>query len=162
MDPLPGDAILYNANGKSGWSARLVAAGELLAGMGDGLEEYSHAAVLSDKPGYQYEATFPLTGHYKIDTSRTYEIWRLGNPTTAERIKVLDWCRSKCGKLYNLIGVLSFGYLRLPDTYYCSQFLGLAYAQIGLKIGDRIMSPSSIPDYPGAVMIGRYSPGGPA
>ena len=99
MTPQPGDAILYPASGKSAWSSRIVAAGEILAGFGDGIEQYSHAAVLSDKTGRQWEATFPFIGEYDIDTRRVYEIWRLGDLTTLERLKILDWCRSKKGHL---------------------------------------------------------------
>lgn len=158
MHPKPGDVILYPANGKSALSSRLVVAGEIIAGLGGGLEQYSHAAVLSQTPGKQYEATFPFTGHYPIDTSRTYEVWRLGDPSDAQRRRILDWCRSKRGKLYNLLGVLTCGKLQLPDTYYCSQFACLAYAAAGIVAGDAIMSPDSIPQFKGAEMILRVEP----
>lgn len=51
MQPLPGDIILYPASGASSLTSRLVVAGEVLAGFGSGLEQYSHAAILSSKPG---------------------------------------------------------------------------------------------------------------
>ncbi len=50
--------------------------------------------------------------------------------------------------------------MRLPGSYYCSQFACLAYAAAGLHPGDLIMSPDSIPQYPGARMIDRYEPRG--
>jgi hypothetical protein len=158
MKPEPGDVILYTAGGSSAWSSRLVAAGEILAGLGKGMKQYSHAAILS-VDGYQFEATFPLTGHYQIDTKRPYEVWRIGNPTTAQRGKVLEWCRSHEHRLYNLIGVLTCGKLKLTDTYYCSEFACLAYRHAGLYPGDRIMSPDSIADYKHAKMIARHEPG---
>lgn len=157
-DPVAGDIILYPAGPKSAWSSRLVVAGEIMAGFGEGLEAYSHAAILSNTPGYQYEATFPFTVRSKIDTSRIYEIWRVGSPSMLERSLILKWCKDHVGKLYNLIGVLTFNMIRLPDTYYCSQFACMAYAAAGLHPGDKIMSPDSIPEYPHARMIYRFTP----
>lgn len=157
-DPVAGDFILYPAGPKSAWSSRLVVAGEIMAGLGGGLEMYSHAAILSNTPGYQFEATFPFTVRSKIDTSRPYEIWRVGSPTMLQRSLILKWCKDHVGKLYNIIGVLTFGLIELPDTYYCSQFGCLAYAAAGLHPGDAIMSPDSIPQYSGARMICRYTP----
>ncbi len=156
--PIAGDIVLYPAGPKSEFSSRLVIAGEIMAGLGAGLEMYSHAAILANSPGYQFEAKFPFTGWFKIDTSRSYEIWRIGNPTLNQRAQIINWCKSRLGKLYNIVGVLTFGLIELPDTYYCSQFACLAYASAGLHPGDKIMSPDSIPQYPGARMIYRYVP----
>lgn len=156
MTPQPGDVILYPANGKSAWSSRLVAAGEILAGLGGGLEQYSHAAIF-DVDGYQYEATFPTTRRSLIDTSRTYEVWNIGEPTHEQRRKILAWCMRHEGRFYNLIGVLTFGLIRLPDTYYCSQFACFAYAHAGIIAGDSIMSPDSIPQFKGAKMVARVA-----
>jgi hypothetical protein len=156
--PLPGDAILYPAGPRSELTARIVAAGEELAGMGKGFEGYSHAAIMAQEQGWQWEAKFPLTGRYLIDTSRVYEVWRLGNPTPDQRLKALKWCRQNKNRLYDLLGVLTFGRLRMPGTFYCSEFACMAYAAAGLHPGDKIMSPNSLPEYPGAQMIYRYKP----
>ena len=152
-EPLPGDVILYPAGPKSALSSRLIVAGEIIAGLGDGMKQYSHAAVLSSTTGYQYEAKFPFTGRFPIDTSRPYEIWRLGDLTGEERTKILRWCRAHEGHLYNLIGVLTLGKINLPGTYYCSQFACLAYNAAGKHPGDLILSPDSLPQYPNAKMV---------
>ncbi len=159
----PGDVILYPANGKSALSSRLVAAGEILAGFGGGLEQYSHAAILAATPGFQFEATFPRTCFSPVDISRPYEIWNVGDPSPAQRNRILRWCKENVGRWYNLIGVLTADFIRLPGTYYCSQFAGTAYAAAGLAVGDAIMTPDSIPDTPGSELVWRYIPkGGPA
>lgn len=147
MSPKPGDVVLYPVSGKSSLSSRIIAAGELLAGFGNGMEQYSHASIL-DVDGWQFEAYFPRTRYSKIDQNRRYEIWRLGNPTDSERTRILGWCKAHVGDLYNLTGVLTANLIRIPGTYYCSQFAGLAYAAIGKKIGDKIISPDSVADYP--------------
>lgn len=154
--PQAGDIVLYSANGNSALSSRLVAAGEILAGFGRGLEQYSHAAILSDDPQRHYEATFPRTVYSMIDTSREYEIWRIGDPSPAQRRRIIAWCRENIGRWYNLIGVLTADRIRLPGTYYCSQFAGYAYAAAHIKVGDSIMSPDSIPDTPGAKLVWRH------
>lgn len=156
--PLPGDVILYPANGRSALSSRLVAAGEILAGFGKGLKQYSHAAIVAESIGYQYEATFPRTCYSMIDVARGYEVWRVGEPTKEQRQRILIWCREHVGDFYNLTGVLTAGLIRLPNTYYCSQFAGLSWRAAGYKIGDKIMSPDSIPDTPRAHCVARYAP----
>ena len=155
---IPGDIILYPAGPGSSWSSRLVVAGEIMAGLGEGMVAYSHATIISEVPGYQYEATFPLTGLYPIDTSRQYEVWQLQGLTDEERKQILAWCRGHLGHLYNLIGVITFGRIELPGTYYCSQFDCLAYECAGRHPGDLIMSPDSIPQYPGMVKVATYTP----
>jgi len=157
-EPRYGDVILYPAGPQSELTARVVAAGEALAGIGAGFEGYSHAAILSYTPGYQWEAKFPLTGIYPIDTSRVYEVWRLGEPTDEQRARILRWCLDHNGRLYDLLGVVTVGRLRCPGTYYCSEYACLAYAAAGLHPGDKIMSPNSLPEYPGARLIDRYVP----
>lgn len=159
IEPQAGDFILYPCDPRSAFSSRFVGAGELLVGLGGHAKQmYSHAAIFSYTPGYQYEATFPFTGHFKIDKSRVYEVWRIGSPTAQQRSKIIEWCEEHVGDLYNLIGVLTCGLIELPGTYYCSQFGCLAYAAAGLHPGDLIMSPNSIPEYPGARMIYRFTP----
>ncbi len=159
IDAQPGDFILYPCDPRSAFSSRFVGAGELLVGLGGrGKQMYSHAAILSFTSGWQYEAKFPFTGRFKIDTSRVYEVWRIGDPTEKQRLQIVRWCRQHEGDCYNLIGVLTAGLIELPGTYYCSQFACLAYVSAGLHPGDLIMSPNSIPQYPGARMIHRYVP----
>lgn len=158
LSPLPGDVIQYVVDPHSAWSSKAVAMGEMWAGCGHGFEFYSHSTILSDQPGMQWEAKFPRTGHFPIDVTRTYEIWRVGNLDQHDRNNVLRWCKAHEGHLYNLTGVLTLGWIELPGTYYCSQFVGLAYKEVGLTIGDDIMSPDSLPDFPGARMITRYEP----
>ena len=158
MQVLPGDVILYPAGPKSALSSRLVVAGEIVAGLGNGMRQYSHAAIVAYTPGWQFEAVFPFTCRSKIDTSRPYEIWRLGELTHEERIQVLRWCQEHVGHPYNLIGVLTAGYVNLPGTYYCSQFACLAYESVGRHPGDKIKSPDSIPEYPKAMMIDKGGP----
>ena len=156
----PGDVILYSANATSkSIISRAVVAGEILAGIG-GKGLYSHAAVVATTPGYQYEAKFPFTGRFKIDTSRPYEVWRLGPLTEGERLGIVRWCQDHRGYPYDLPGLLTFGLLKLPGFFYCSRFACLAYASVGRHPGDLIMSPDSIPLYPGARMIGKFSPKG--
>lgn len=156
MFPLPGDVVLYPED--SELSSHLVAFGERIMGLGREGAEYTHAAVLSGMPGYQYEAKFPFTGQFKIDTSRSYEVWRLGNPTELQRTQVLHWCDTHVGDFYNLTGVLTCGLVEIPGTYYCSQFVCLAYAAAGMHPGDLVMDPDSIPQYPGAQMLLSYDP----
>jgi hypothetical protein len=160
--PRPADVILYPVSPRSGWTSRFVAAAELMVGAGRGLVGYSHAAIL-EEGGYQYEAKWPKTGCYHIDRSRPYEVWRIGSPTEDQRHRILAWCRTHEGEWYNMIGLLSGGFLGLPRTAVCSQFAGLAYAAAGIRIGkegQRLLSPNAIADHPHARCIYRYTPGG--
>lgn len=159
MTALPGDIIVYPADAQSkSFASRAVVAGEIMAGLGNGLRQYSHAAVVARYDGWQHEAKFPFTGYFPIDKSRPYEVWQLADLTDSERSRILSWCWDHDGDAYNLIGVLTFGRINLPGTYYCSQYACLAYASVGRHPGDRIMSPDSITQYPGMKMVYRYDP----
>lgn len=158
LKPLPADWILYPGYGKSALSSRLVVAMEVIIGVGKGLEQYSHAAGVAEVEGWQYEAKVPRTGCFPIDTQRIYEIWRVGNPTFEQRLEILKWLKDHEGCWYNFTGLLTADRIRLPNTFYCSQYMGLAYKHVGIKAGDAILTPDSIPDTPGAVMIKRVIP----
>lgn len=160
-NPRPGDIILYPVTPRSALSSRIVAAGEMLLGMGKSEELYSHAALVSYSPGLQYEAKWPIVGQYEIDKTRIYEVWRLPDVTDDQRVIILREAKAKCGDLYNMIGLLSAGRLWLPHTEVCSQLVGSCYAKAGIEIGKegaRLLSPDAIADYPGAEMIYRFIP----
>lgn len=161
--PTPGDLILYPVSGRSAMTSRLVAAGELLLGAGRGLEQYSHVAVASESVGRQWEWKWPRAGEFRIDKSRPYEVWRLGNPSEKQRQKILYYCELARGEWYNMLGLLTFGLVGLPRTAVCSQGAARAYAFAGIKInaeGKPLVSPNAVADYPGARMLYRYEPGG--
>lgn len=162
--PRPGDLILYPFVDGGAFSSEAVAVGETLAGLGKGLERYSHAAIVADKEGYQYEAVFPKSGINPIDNTRVVEFWDIGQPNEAQRRCRLGWCRAHVGDFYDLPGVLTAGLVKIPGLYYCSRYACLAIESDGVtKVGDSIMSPNSLPDYRGpggARMVGRWTPGG--
>ncbi len=164
MTPQPGDVILYPVTPRSGWTSKFVAFAEMGVGAGRGVVMYSHAAIMAEKTGKQYEAKWPKTGLYNIDTRRTYDVFNLGRPTKDQREDILAFCRARCGEWYNMIGLLTGGLLGLPHTEVCSQFDGLAYASARppIKIsreGQRLLSPNAIADHPQATFLGRYTPG---
>lgn len=159
----PGDIILYPVNGMSGWTSKFVAIAQLFVSVGKMNTQYSHAAVLSEKNGFQYEAKWPRTGLYKIDKTRSYEVWRIGSPTDGQVDDILTWCRARTGEWYNMIGLLTGGFLGFAHTEVCSQFVGYAYysARPPIKFskeGQRLLSPNSIPDHPHARLVAKYEP----
>lgn len=148
--PLPGDIILYPVTPRSALVSRLVAIGQLLVGAGKGAAQYSHAAVY-EKEGWQYEAKWPMSGRFRIDSKRTYEIWRVAGITNEQRVQIMAACRARSGQWYNLIGLLTGGLLGLPHHEVCSQFVGSVYddaepAIIFNKGGQRILSPDAMVD----------------
>lgn len=161
---LPGDAILYPVTPKSEFISRTVAAAQLLLGLGHGLEGFSHIAIKSDRPGYQWEAKVPWVGEYKIDTSRIYETWRICDLSDEQRIGILRECRARKGNLYNLTGLFTDGRIILPHTEVCSQLFDETYrggAHVRMnREGGRMLAPDEVVDYPGARMLCRHKPVG--
>lgn len=163
MPPRPGDVILYPITPRSGWTSRFVGAAELAVGVGQGAVQYSHAAIMSEKTGWQYEAKWPRVGHYPIDARRIAEVWNLGHPTHDQRVQILAYCREHEGDWYNMLGLLTGGLLGLPRTEVCSQLVGDAYAtarppiRIG-KEGQRLLSPNALRDLSTATYLGRFMP----
>lgn len=159
----PADWILYVVNGRSEFISRSVAAAQLLLGIGHGNEVYSHAALVSERQGWQYESKFPFPGHFPIDITRAYEIWRIGDPSDCQRAKALNWCHRHQGIRYpyNMSGLLTDGLVSLRRSYVCSQYAAAAWRSAGVKVsaeGQRVLAPDVIPDFPGARMISRYEP----
>ena len=118
---------------------------------------------MSERAGWQYESKFPFPGHFPIDITRPYEVWRLGEPTDAQRAKALNWCHRHQGVRvpYNMSGLLTDGLVALRRSYVCSQYAAAAWAAAGVKVsaeGQRVLAPDVIPDFPGARMICRYEP----
>ena len=163
MTVKPADWILYNVTGKSELISRLVAAGQLAFGIGHGKEVYSHVALVSEREGWQYESKFPVPGHFPIDITRSYEVWRIGDPTDRQRHKALEWCHRHQGIRfpYNLSGLLTDGLVALRRSYVCSQYAAAAWASAGVKVsaeGQRVLAPDVIPDFPGAHRVSIYEP----
>lgn len=162
IDLLPADILLDVVTSDSPWSSKLVADGQLWLGEGTREKQYSHATILSNSPGWNYEAVFPWSGYHKIDYSRTFEIWRIKEITDEERQKVLRWCAKHTGEMYNLLGIVTCGYLGLPHTAVCSEWVGRAFASVGIKIpfeGHKLLSPDTIAEFDDAQMIATYYPG---
>ena len=159
----PADWILYTVTGQSELISRAVAAAQLLLGIGHGREVYSHVALVSERPEWQYESKFPFPGHFPVDISRPYEIWRIGDPSDTQRLRALEWCHRHIGIRfpYNLSGLLTDGLVAARRSYVCSQYAAAAWHSAGVKVspeGNRILAPDVIPDFPGARLIKRYEP----
>lgn len=159
-EPRAGDIVLYTVSGRSEFSSRVVAAGELLAGMGRGAVQFSHAAVL-DHGGFQYEAKWPKTGRYPVDIARPYEIWRIEGMTQIQRHEVLMWCARHVGEWYDIVELLTFGLIQHRNRSVCSQFVDRAFRRAGVRLGregQALLSPDAIADDPRARLIYRYTP----
>lgn len=150
--------ILFPVTPHSSLASRIVAAAEIVCGVGWGLEGYSHCAIMSEKPGFQWEAKWPRVGLYPTQQSRPREVWRIEGLTLDQRRLILEYCATQQGNRYNVIGLLSYGLLAPRHQEVCSQLVGNAYEHAKrplCKEGKRIMSPNSIPDDWGAHMLER-------
>jgi len=149
-DCLPGDIVLYPVSGKDGWESRIVGIGQLLFGSGRGHEQFSHAALLSTTPGWEWEAKWPRVGHFEIDQSRDYEVRRPRVYTEEQRRKVLAWFSVHNRDRYDLLCLLTFGLIQHKGMEVCSQAVDLALLYAGVHPnleGERILSPDALADF---------------
>ena len=163
-EPEPGDIIAYTVNGASGWTSKFVAIVQLIFGLGRGVENFSHLTLVSDKPGWEYGAQWPKVGHFPIDKSRAYEVWRVSGLTLHQRREIIWYAQSRVGDWYNMLGLLTGGLLQLHHSEVCSQEVGDAYAWasppvVFKKEGMKILSPDAVLDDSRVHMIARYVPG---
>lgn len=142
MKPEAGDILLYTVNSQSALSSRLIAFGELikkaiailfrrpvaLAG-----KEYSHTA-LWECDGHQLEATWPKIRRSRIDTNRSFEVYRYKAITHGERTAIVRWAYSQLNKWYDMVYILSFGLIKVSGTEVCCLFVGDAYQAAGLHL----------------------------
>jgi hypothetical protein len=157
-DCLPGDIVLYPVSGKDGWESRIVGIGQLLFGSGRGHEQFSHAALLSTTPGWEWEAKWPRVGHFEIDQSRDYEVRRPREYTEEQRRKVLAWFAAHKGNRYDLACLFTFGLIQLPNAEVCSQAVDRALLYAGNHPdleGKHILSPDALADF-APVVIYRH------
>lgn len=146
----PGDIVLYPVSGCDSWESRIVGIGQLMFGSGKGHEQFSHAAVLSEKPGWEWEAKWPRVGHYAIDQARNYEVRRPKRYTDEQRQKVLSWFGVHAGDRYDLVCLLTFGLVQLPGAAVCSQAVDLALRFAGAHPdleGKHILFPDALADF---------------
>lgn len=149
--PLPGDIILYPITAASEWSSKIVGLAEMVCGQWRDGRQYSHAAILAQSPGMQYEESWPTSGLHRMDPKRPYEIWRVEGVEEDERQRILRWCAVHDGEWYDLGCLFTFGLLQSRHRAVCSQYVARAYmAGAGIRFGKeghRIVSPDALADY---------------
>ncbi len=161
MDPMPGDLIAYPITPHSALISKLVGVAQMMRGIGRGEVMYSHVAGQAKHPLEQYEAKWPHADLYPIDRTRTREVWRVGHPTDAQRARAIAWWEDHRGDHYNMLGLLTAGFLGLPHEEVCSQFYADGWHAAGVHFkaeGQRIVAPNVLVDHPEARLIARYVP----
>lgn len=151
MIPQPGDLVLYDVNPHSGWTSKLVAMGELWAGIGRGRVMFSHVAIY-DGDGFQFEAKYPTVGRFRIDVRRRPIIKAIPRITKEQRILMLATARAHIGDRYNLAGLFSLGFFGPNHQEVCSQLVDTCAIAAGIRIpreGQRLLTPNAIADYLG-------------
>jgi hypothetical protein len=154
----PADLILYEATPRDALITRLIGAAQLVRGVGSGAMTFSHVAIAAWTKGYQYESKWPTSGHYPIDDTRSYEVWRLHGITHAKKQLILGSCSANAGEWYPLDTLLTFGLITHRHAMVCSQWAAARYSVVGYDFrrnGLPIVAPDAMADTRIAAYIGR-------
>lgn len=90
------------------------------------------------KSGKKFHSTWPCVKEEPIDWDSDHcEFWRVrqvsqeywkNNKTVPESVShAIAWAKSKKGKIYNFVEFMTFGLIKLPHSWKCSDFVFSAY-----------------------------------
>ncbi len=145
----PADVILYVATPRDEFITRAVGAIQLLRGVGRRAIPYSHVALASWSPRMQFESKWPWSGEYRIDESRSYEVWRFKDIDHEKRTAILRDCEMNRFELYPLDTLLTGGLITHRHAMVCSQWAAARCAVAGYRFskeGLRIVAPDVMTD----------------
>lgn len=143
---IPGDILFYWVTPKSSLIARLIGAGELLAGEGRGTTLYSHVSIVADG-NVQIEAVWPRVRTSRFDPSDLrLELWRVKGADAVQAAKAASCARSHIGEWYSLASLL-FGLFPSRNARNCARLVNAAWAEAGNELcssDDKFMTPNDM------------------
>ena len=147
----PGDILFYKTTPKSGLTHRIIAAGELLLGLGNGDVQYNHVSIVSTFTGFQYEAVWPRLRYSKINwDDPCIEIWRYRGITHEQAGAVLRAASVRLGEHYDLVLFLT-GFLKSQHAEICTGYVVDSFTAAKLSLasgGDKRLAPNVLSQDP--------------
>jgi uncharacterized protein YycO len=134
-----GDLVLYPVGPASRWLSRLVGWGQRAIGQAPTIKQYSHVAIVGPNTRNIYEAYWPFIRISPLDLKDT-EIYRINGLGAEQRTRMMAYCQSQVGKLYDMLAIVTFGMFQIGGTEVCSQ---LAY-NAGLAAGVVLYPPEAL------------------
>lgn len=146
----PGDILLFRVGPGAPWIARIIGWGQRMIGeQGSSGNAYYHVGFVGPGVFKYYESKPPRICNSDLPPLLPpyMEVYRLKNPLTTEQLqKIFAYANSQIGKWYNLIGVLTFGYIQIGNFAFCSQFTWQAFTYAGVVLcpWESLESPDDI------------------
>lgn len=131
-----GDFVLYPIGPASRWISRLVGMGQKMIGQAPTRRQYSHVAIVGPDAEHIFEAYYPRTRISPI-ALKGNEVYRIRNVTPTQVSQMMAYCQAHVGDRYDMLAILTLGFLQLGKTEVCSQ---LAY-DAGLAAGIVLFPP---------------------
>jgi hypothetical protein len=116
-------------------------------------KDYYHVAFVSADTTKMWSAQPPWIDLYDIPNPLPpyIEVYRPITPLTQDQLdQIFNFAYSVRHTLYNLLGVLTGGYVQIGHFMFCSQFIWIAYSKAGFYFCsyEFLESPDDIPTCP--------------
>lgn len=97
---------------------------------------YCHVALVGPDGSHLYEARWPKIHNVPIDLKSLQkniilETYRVKGITHGEIQQVMNFAESRIGRRYDVLALLTFGYVQIGPSAVCSQFVWEAFTAAG-------------------------------
>lgn len=146
----PGDILLWRVVPGATWFERLIGWGEkFLHQIGSTNVNYYHVGFVGPGVFKYYESRVPVICNSDIPNPlpENIEVYRLKTPLTGDQLaKIYSYANSQLGKWYNLLGVLTGGFIQIGSFAFCSQYTWQAFTYAGIVLcpWESLESPDDI------------------
>ena len=146
----PADILLWRVAPGAAWLPRLIGwAQDKLLHHPENAPDYYHVGMIAQDGISYYESIPPRVTKTDIDWPLPdyVEVYRLIIPPTQDQLKkMFSYAESLQGKLYNVIGIISFGHIQIGDFPYCSQYVWRICTQADILLcpWDELEGPDEI------------------
>jgi uncharacterized protein YycO len=132
VDFQPGDILLFRVSSSSNWLDKLIGWGQRVIREAPTNAAYCHVALVGPDGEHLYEAKWPKIHNIPINVNalqkniilETYRVKGISGP---EIRLVMDYARDHVGRHYDVLALLTFGYVQMGRSAVCSQFVWEAF-----------------------------------
>jgi hypothetical protein len=134
-----GDVLLFRVSSSSNTLDRLIAWGQRIIHESPTTADYCHVALVGPDPEHMYEAKWPRIHNVPIDLGALQkniilETYRNRNLTPEQIGLLMNYAQKHVGQRYDLLALLTLGYVQLGRTAVCSEFVWRAFTSAGVLL----------------------------
>lgn len=133
----PGDILLFRVSSSSNWLDKIIGWGQRVIHEAPTDAAYCHVALVGPDSSHMFEAKWPKIHNVPIDLKAiqkniVLEVYRVKAITAQEVDQVMNFAQGRIGRRYDILAILTFGYVQIGPSAVCSQFVWESFTAAGL------------------------------